>query len=266
MYAIHLGGELGSLLSLPLLEHGAQARARRTVVLTFRISIRKTESVIRKAKKGVVQRQPVASVPPKLGRRAQLVRADIVGSAAKSFATKGFAGTTMDDVAKQAGYAASSLYGYFSGKEELFVATIEAIATQVLEVFDDPLRTQLPFVERIAWILRRVCQLVEPNRELFVLLFGHAPFLDWNANASPDAATVGKRTYRKVIQRLADEIAADRSQRLSKREALDLAYVVAGAFQSWVFRWIHGDLPEGLQRSLDRFFELLRPLLSGPVR
>lgn len=204
--------------------------------------------------------------PAKLGRRAQLVRLDIVGSAARSFASKGFAATTMDDVAKEAGFAPSSLYGYFSGKEELFVTTLETITSQLLAVFDDPLRDELPFVERVSWILRRVCQLVEPNREFFVLLFGHAPFLDWGVTSSAEVSKVGKEAYRRVIRRLADEIAVGDPRRPTHAQALDLAYVIAGAFQSWVFRWIHGDTRNSLQGSLGRFFKLLHPLLEGEAR
>lgn len=198
---------------------------------------------------------------PRLGRRAQLVRADIVRSAAKSFASKGFAGTTMEDVARDAGFAPSSLYGYFSGKEELFVATLDKIAEQLLEVFDDRLLQELPFVERIFWSLRRVCQLIEPNREFFVLLFGQAPFIEWNASSSAEVSDVGKRAYRRLIQRLADEIATGDPRKPTKAEALDLAYVLSGAFQTWVFRWLHGDMPDGLQESLSRLFVRLHVLL-----
>lgn len=168
----------------------------------------------------------------------------------------------MEDVAREAGFATSSLYGYFSGKEELFVATLDRIAERLLDVFDDPLLQELPFAERISGILRRVCQLIEPNREFFVLLFGQAPFIEWSASATVEASDVSKQSYRRFIQRLADEIVRADPRRPTEADALDLAYVLSGAFQAWVFRWLHGDLPDGLQQSLSRLFVKLRVVLD----
>lgn len=51
-------------------------------------------------------------------------RQEILGAALKIFAEKGYAGATMDDVAKAVGLSKAALYGYFSGKEQLFAAVI----------------------------------------------------------------------------------------------------------------------------------------------
>lgn len=53
------------------------------------------------------------------------LRATIVDEATRSFATCGFAGTTMRDVAEACGCTKPALYYHFSSKETLFRAVVE---------------------------------------------------------------------------------------------------------------------------------------------
>ena len=49
-------------------------------------------------------------------------REGIVDAAERTFFSKGFAATTMDDVAREAEYTKKTLYSYFAGKDELYDA------------------------------------------------------------------------------------------------------------------------------------------------
>lgn len=53
-------------------------------------------------------------------------RDDILGAAKIVFARKGYQATTIADIAKQVGLAYGSIYWYFSSKDELFHALMEA--------------------------------------------------------------------------------------------------------------------------------------------
>lgn len=66
--------------------------------------------------------RPDLDFPP---LRAAERRQEILGAALKIFAHKGYAGATMEDVAKAVGLSKAALYGYFSGKEQLFAAVIQ---------------------------------------------------------------------------------------------------------------------------------------------
>jgi len=59
-------------------------------------------------------------------------RADITLAAADVFAEKGFAGASVDDIARAAGVSKGSLYGYFKNKEDIFYATFEAYQTELI--------------------------------------------------------------------------------------------------------------------------------------
>ncbi|HTV20463.1 MAG TPA: helix-turn-helix domain-containing protein [Polyangiaceae bacterium] len=52
------------------------------------------------------------------------VRERILGAALTLFAQRGFAGTTMQDIARGAGMAVANLYRYYASKEELFDAAV----------------------------------------------------------------------------------------------------------------------------------------------
>jgi len=60
-------------------------------------------------------------------------------SASELFATKGYVGTTTNDIAVSTGLTEPVLYRHFDGKESLAVAVVE----QALQVFEDTLASQL---------------------------------------------------------------------------------------------------------------------------
>ena len=62
----------------------------------------------------------------------QAKRAVITQAAAEVFASKGFQGASVDDIAAAAGVSKGSLYSYFKNKEELFYATFQAFQAQLL--------------------------------------------------------------------------------------------------------------------------------------
>lgn len=67
---------------------------------------------------------------PKAERRAAILRA-----AAAAFAHKGFAATSMDDVAAEAGITKLIVYRHFSSKEELYEAVLQQVSARLAEEF-----------------------------------------------------------------------------------------------------------------------------------
>jgi AcrR family transcriptional regulator len=97
-------------------------------------------------------------------RSAQLLRA-----AAAAFARAGFAGTSMDDVAAEAGITKLIVYRHFDSKEELYRAVLEAVSTRLVEEF-------VAGVEegRQALGLRTFLTVAREDPDGFVLLWRHA--------------------------------------------------------------------------------------------
>ena len=79
---------------------------------------------------------------------AQHRRRQIIESARDVFASQSYSKVGTADVAKAAGVSEPALYRYFSGKKELFLATLGSTAPKLLEIWqsiasdvDDPLET-----------------------------------------------------------------------------------------------------------------------------
>src|SRR3954454_23407000 len=64
-------------------------------------------------------------------------RQSILSAAADTFADRGFAATSMDDVAAAAGITRLVVYRHFESKEALYVAVLEAVSGRLHEAFTD---------------------------------------------------------------------------------------------------------------------------------
>ena len=65
---------------------------------------------------------------------------EIIEKALELFATQGYFGTSMDDIAKAVGIKKASLYSHYSGKESIFTAVFNAILEDY-SIFLDKLTT-----------------------------------------------------------------------------------------------------------------------------
>ena len=72
-------------------------------------------------------------------RRMERTRAALIASARHLFATRGFEGASLDDIAEAAGYTRGAIYRHFANKEDLFFAVSESVNTEVLDAFAEEL-------------------------------------------------------------------------------------------------------------------------------
>jgi TetR/AcrR family transcriptional regulator, transcriptional repressor of aconitase len=63
-------------------------------------------------------------MPRVSAQHGQARRDQIIAAAANCFARNGFAATSIPDIVAEAGLSVGSLYRYFSGKEDLFLAVV----------------------------------------------------------------------------------------------------------------------------------------------
>lgn len=72
-------------------------------------------------------------------RRMERTRAALVASARHVFATRGFEGASLDEIADAAGYTRGAIYKHFANKEDLFFAVADAVNAEVLDTFAEQL-------------------------------------------------------------------------------------------------------------------------------
>lgn len=69
--------------------------------------------------------------------RKERTRADLVATAHTAFLERGFHGASLDDIAEEAGYSKGAVYSNFAGKDELFLAVLDAYAEHRARVLAD---------------------------------------------------------------------------------------------------------------------------------
>jgi len=96
-------------------------------------------------------------------------RRDILDAAIRALARTGLHRTTMQDIAREAGYTAASLYTYFKSKQEIVDGISNLLTDEYIQVFQEPLPGELAFRERFEIVLRRHLELVERRRTTFMV-------------------------------------------------------------------------------------------------
>lgn len=98
--------------------------------------------------------------------------ASILAAAARAFARAGFAATSMDDVATEAGVTKLIVYRHFDSKEQLYAAVLERVSTDLRDEFLAQMET--PGHERFGYTTRALLTVARRQPEGVRLLFVHA--------------------------------------------------------------------------------------------
>lgn len=86
-------------------------------------------------------------------------------AAARAFARGGYHATTMQDIAREAGYTPPSLYAYFTGKEQIFGELASLLSREFIAVFDEPVPVGLSFPDRLEFLLSQLFERSERYRD-----------------------------------------------------------------------------------------------------
>src|SRR5690606_24538660 len=92
---------------------------------------------------------------PRRAREIARTRQDILNAAARAFSNSGLAGATMQDIAREAGYTAASLYSYFSSKDEINAGLIEMIRADREPPLAAPMPEGLTFRQKLDLLMKR---------------------------------------------------------------------------------------------------------------
>jgi AcrR family transcriptional regulator len=115
------------------------------------------------------ERAPLGDRTPQAERRDQLLLV-----ARTIFAERGFQATTMDDIAKEAGFTKPILYQYFESKTELYREIVNQTAKKLM----NSLRTAVDEVEspraKIEVAFRVYFEMVVSETDAFRILFIHS--------------------------------------------------------------------------------------------
>jgi len=117
----------------------------------------------------------VKTAPAKTIGKAQRTREHILETALELFARKGYAETTMRDIAGEADCSLGLAYRYFACKEEMVLALYERLTTELEE--EVAALPPGPLAKRFVWAMEADLRRMTPHRETMGALFtaGLAP-------------------------------------------------------------------------------------------
>jgi AcrR family transcriptional regulator len=213
------------------------------------------------AKKPQASRKKTKPVPAR-GQAARLERKQqILVAAREVFAKRGYARTTVDDIALEAGVARGTFYLYFDDKRDAFAELVDAFAGQIGSaivriVTDDPRRTvDAQVLENIRAILG-VCL---AERTMTKILFTDAVGVD------PEFAHKLITFYDSVVQLLTESLKDGQALGVvADGEPRVLAYLTIGALKELLYQAVTLGLAAESAEALTK--QLYDFLCSGYLR
>ena len=100
----------------------------------------------------------------------ETARRDILLAAAQVFARRGYAASTLAELAQAAGFAAPSLYRYFESKEEIFRSLVELMKADLQATFEAPVEASRPLAERLEVLLASQIEFTRSRRDAMAFL------------------------------------------------------------------------------------------------
>jgi AcrR family transcriptional regulator len=98
-------------------------------------------------------------------RDAEHTKAAILESATALFAQKGYAGTSMSDLAGHLGIAKGTIYHHFENKEALFHSLVDSLADDMEQLLVKTESTKIKTVDR-SKLLRNFAEVLNAHREI----------------------------------------------------------------------------------------------------
>lgn len=104
-------------------------------------------------------------------------RAEILDAAAELFASYGYADTNLGDIAAYVGIGRTTLYEYFSDREDVLVHIVESRMPGVVEALLHGVPADLPVRDRLSELIVRGLEFVSTEHDLGSLLMREVPRL-----------------------------------------------------------------------------------------
>ena len=160
-------------------------------------------------------------------------RQEMIDAARTIFAQKGYAETTLEDVAELAEFGKGTLYNYFPNKEALFSSVLKHAFRSVLDIFEEVLGSDLRFEEKIRSLLERMLRNVFNNPEGILLMMRESHHLRENNPLM--------QMQPQLVQMLADTMAAEqeRNPLMLRNDPRQLAMVLMNLVMGQFMNRVH---------------------------
>ena len=97
--------------------------------------------------------------------KASRTREALVGAARERFGEQGYAGTSVDEIVRQAGVTKGALYHHFADKDALFRAVVEDVKGEVTNVMAEAFMAATTEPDALATVIRGCLAFIDVHRD-----------------------------------------------------------------------------------------------------
>ncbi|HUP06606.1 MAG TPA: AMP-binding protein, partial [Caldimonas sp.] len=184
----------------------------------------------------------------------------VLRAAARLFTTRGFKGTSLDDIAASLGVTKPTLYRYVANKEEILFACVQRGLDALRAGIDDTARDGIEGREQLRAVLRHFAAIVTSDYGLCVIRVGEEPLAESRRRELRALKGRIDAEFRVLIEQ------AMASGAVARGDAAMAAYSVVGAL-SGIGRWYRPEHAgvHSLQDAVDHCIEMLmHGVLAAP--
>ena len=169
--------------------------------------------------------------------REYLARKDeILNSAQKLFAERGFSRTTIQDISRESEFAVATLYNFFKSKDELYSALVERKTENLFTAMKEAGKGEKG-IGKIERIVHAILEFFENDRDFFRLYVIERSNFEWDIRSE-----LGERCHEMYLQyvehiKSAIEESMSRGE-LEERDSWDISFFLSGILNAFIFRWV----------------------------
>ncbi len=176
----------------------------------------------------------------KISRREkeQIIRKeDILVTAERLFATKGFFKTTMMEIAKESEFPLATIYQFFKSKEDIYFKLIEERAELLFENLRKAVSQVTTIIDKIKEIIKTELKYFEEQKDFFKIFITERSGFEWTVKED-----LGKKinrmyyNYINFIQKIIEQ--GIKKGELKAMNSKDMANAMTGAINAIIFQWI----------------------------
>jgi AcrR family transcriptional regulator len=193
------------------------------------------------------------------GPRREILASDVLDKAARLFAARGFAATSLQDIADEVGLGRTSIYYYFDSKDALLHALVRGVTREAGRIFDELDRAAdlSPSAKVRAAARRLVLWVIDPGT--------HFKLVDRSEHELPaPIATAHRQAKRRVLGGMSGLIEAGiAAGEIRAVDASVAAFAIIGMC-NWTAWWFKPDGQKSAAQIADEIAEFAVASLRRP--
>ena len=155
----------------------------------------------------------------------------IMNMTAALFGERGYAATSIRDIAQELNMSLAKMYYYYKNKEDLLYSIIEAIGNDLLEVLNKSLKDNSdPLMRLDQMLFHHICSIPAKRNHVKV-------FVEELVNLSKRHRNIIYKQHRKIYEAYLEQLAELEKRKMIRFGELPVAAFALIGMANWTYRW-----------------------------